>query len=168
MKDMNEVGIDLNRVQNGSEINLANVTCVLCQKIVWKPVSCRVCEKMFCSICLLRWFWGREDEDVLAINMCRWFHEQRYDGRENMERWFPRHTIRCPMGCESFIEGQHLPDVDNLLSNLRITCVYAPNNCPEVNLSIKKNIFTFIRCRFTHTIHWKHTNNTVVTNLKNV
>lgn len=93
-------------------------------------------------MCVLRRHYGGEDASQMEIR--RWFHEQRYKHWMEIESWLYEHRAQCPMGCESSIEVRRFPDVNNVLSDLRISCIYASNNCPEVSFSTLEMILRYL------------------------
>ncbi|CAF0981752.1 unnamed protein product [Adineta steineri] len=56
MSSTNEIGLETERVQCSSEIDLSDLHCsTICENILWKPVACQQCETHFCSMCITKW-----------------------------------------------------------------------------------------------------------------
>ncbi len=71
---------------------------------------------------------------------------------------------QCPMKCETFIKGTCSQIIISQLSNLQVSCIYAPNSCPEVSCSTSETICSTSYFRFFHMTHSKSMKQNVVIN----
>lgn len=64
--DKFEGGIEKERVKNSEIVD--ELTCPICQRLLWNPVSCKNCENHFCSGCIDTWF--RHNNQNMCPNKC--------------------------------------------------------------------------------------------------
>ena len=98
--------LDPERINNRKgeyDSNADLLTCMICQNILWKPVSCKNCENSFCSRCIETW----------------------------IEKQGNRSQKQCPFDC-SYEQKRAPPVLNNLLSKLQIICSYAPRGCRQI------------------------------------
>jgi len=92
-------GIEIDRIANKIDQakNIERVTCPICLKTIWKPISCSVCLKAFCEDC---------------ISKCQ--------------------SKLCPNRCGIFKVRKVPPITNDILSDIKVACLYSINGCGEV------------------------------------
>jgi len=74
-----EDGIEEKRIANAEAVaNLTgNLICIICTKIVWKPISCSKCQNIFCRSCLENWKKIQKDLILKCPNGCSPLEEKK-------------------------------------------------------------------------------------------
>ena len=78
------------------------VQCCLCHGLLWQPVACENCETPFCSKCI------------------QTIHAIKSESVSRSHRFLLYKERRCPQS------------ITHILTNLKITCRYKPNECTEI------------------------------------
>ncbi|CAF4112495.1 unnamed protein product, partial [Adineta steineri] len=68
------MGIDVDRIVNSKESSIDLITCLICHDILWKPVTCEICENSFCNDCITLWL---EKHPSICPNNCDYKQRQR-------------------------------------------------------------------------------------------
>jgi len=74
MTTANEPDLSSDRICGQSAANLDHLECLICQKVLWKPVACQTCETPFCSSCIHQWL---AKNPTRCPNQCEPFVERR-------------------------------------------------------------------------------------------
>ncbi|CAF1245687.1 unnamed protein product [Adineta steineri] len=68
------MGIEVNCIVNSKESSIDLITCLICHDILWKPVTCEICENSFCNDCITLWL---EKHPSVCPNNCDYKQRQR-------------------------------------------------------------------------------------------
>ncbi|CAF1039579.1 unnamed protein product [Adineta steineri] len=68
------MGLEVNRIVNSNESSIDLITCLICHDILWKPLTCEICENSFCNDCITLWL---EKHPSICPNICDYKQRQR-------------------------------------------------------------------------------------------
>jgi hypothetical protein len=69
------MGLPADRIVSSDGSSTDLITCLICHDILWKPVTCELCENSFCTACITAWL-GKNKTNVCPNN-CDYRQRQR-------------------------------------------------------------------------------------------
>jgi len=127
--------ITCERVTNLNNQHADLVYCPICSHILWKPVTCSLCENSFCFQCIQIWLFERQEQII----------EQIYN--DNQIKLFS--LTRCPFNCSPYEERKCPSLLISILSKLTIECRNKSYGCREILLyeQLEKHENQFCQCK---------------------
>ncbi|CAF3329917.1 unnamed protein product [Rotaria socialis] len=89
-------GLSVDRIQGHCELDINDLKCDICTKILWQPVACRNCEVAFCSTCINQWL--AQNSGVCRKN-CREFVQR------SCPRFIVQQLSRLQFTCQNSLQG---------------------------------------------------------------
>ncbi|CAF1392247.1 unnamed protein product [Rotaria sp. Silwood1] len=114
--------IILERVTNLNAQHADLVHCPICNHILWKPVTCSLCENSFCYQCIQKWLFEQQEQIIEYI----------YNNNENDYLIKSLSLTRCPFNCSPYQERKCPPLLTSILSKLTIECRNKSYGCQEI------------------------------------
>jgi hypothetical protein len=93
------------------------VHCPVCGYILWKPVTCSLCENSFCFQCIQKWLFEQQEQII-----------------ENDNQIKSLSLIRCPFNCSPYKQRKCPPLLISILSKLTIECQNKLYGCQQILL----------------------------------
>jgi E3 ubiquitin-protein ligase NRDP1 len=95
------------------------VHCPICGNILWKPVTCSLCENSFCFQCIQTWLFKQQEQ----------INEDIYNNNNEIEFFS---LTRCPFNCSPYKQRKCSPLLISILSKLTIECQNKSYGCKEI------------------------------------
>ncbi|CAF3953833.1 unnamed protein product [Rotaria magnacalcarata] len=89
-------GLSVDRIEGHCEMDINDLKCDICTKILWQPVACRTCEVAFCSGCINQWL--AQNSGVCRKN-CREFVQR------SCPRFIVQQLSRLQFKCQNSLQG---------------------------------------------------------------
>jgi hypothetical protein len=100
------------------------INCPVCGYILWKPVTCSLCENSFCFQCIQIWIFEQQEQIIEYI----------YNENENENDYLTKSLslIRCPFNCSPYKQRKCPPLLSSILSKLTIECRNKVYGCQQI------------------------------------